>query len=764
MTTRSLDLVKSGGFNVIGKRPVRHDGVDKVTGRAAYGADIFLSGMLHAKVLRSPHAHATIVSVDTSKAEALSGVHAVITYKDLPEPSEGTTELNESGVQDTYYKAYNMLAREKALYDGHAIAAVAAIDPHIAEEAVRLIDIEYELHPPVMDCKQALAPDAVLLLPDIFTDTEGEIDGKPSNVTKHVIFEEGDLEGGFAEADVVVEAEYNTATVHQGYIETHNATARWHEDETLEVWCSSQGQFGIRQELSDLLRMPISKINVTPMELGGGFGGKTTVYLEILAALLSKKTDRPVKMTMTRAEVLRGTGPTPGTWEKVKIGTTNDGKITAVHVTLYFEAGGVPGSPLGAGAMTALGPYSLKNFRIDGYEVLVNKPHSHAYRAPGATQAEYAVESAVDEICEKLGMDPMEFRLLNASREGDLRVDGPPLLLVGNVECLENIKNSDHWQTPLKQPEEPHLKRGRGLASGFWMNGGGMSSAQGRVNPDGTVTLVEGSVDCGGTRTSVAMQMAEVLGIPIEDINPIVPDTDSVNYTGVTGGSRVTYATGYAAIEAAHEIVRQMVEGMADIWDVDPQGVEFEDGTFSTNGKTVSFKDAASLLDDEDIGILGTASVAPSRAGNAFTVQLADVEVDTETGKVQVLRYTGTQDAGVAIYPPYVEGQLQGGIVQGIGWALNEEYFYDDEGHLRNASLLDYRMPTALDLPMIETVITEVPNPGHPFGVRGVGEVSIASPPAVIANAIHDAVGVRMRDLPMSPPRVQKAISENGGA
>ena len=764
MTTRSLDLIKSGDFNVIGKRPVRHDGVDKVTGRAAYGADISLPGMLHAKVLRSPHAHATIVSIDTSRAEALSGVHAVITYKDLPEPSEGITELNESGVQATYYKAYNMLAREKALYDGHAIAAVAAIDPHIAEEAVRLIDIEYELHPPVMDCQQAIGPNAILVLPDIYTDTEGEVDDKPSNVTTHVIFEEGDLEKGFAGADVVVEAEYNTATVHQGYIETHNATARWHEDESLEIWCSSQGQFGIRQELSDLLQMPISKINVTPMEIGGGFGGKTTVYLEILAALLSRKTDRPVKMTMTRAEVLRGTGPTPGTWEKVKIGATNDGKITAAHVTLYFEAGGVPGSPLGPGAMTALGPYSLKNFRVDGYEVLVNKPHSHAYRAPGATMSEYAVETAVDEICEKIGMDPMEFRLLNASKEGDLRVDGPPLLLVGNIECLENIKNSDHWQTPLEQPKEPHLKRGRGLASGFWMNGGGKSSAQGRVNPDGTVTLVEGSVDIGGTRTSVAMQMAEVLRIPIEDIIPIVPDTDSVNFTGVTGGSRVTYATGYAAFEAAHEIVRQMADGVADIWEVDRQEVEFEDGKFSSNGKAATFKEAAELLDEEEIGILGTASVSPSRAGNTFTVQVADIEVDIETGKVQVLRYTGTQDAGIAIYPPYVEGQLQGGIVQGIGWALNEEYFYDGEGHLRNASLLDYRMPTSLDLPMIDAIITEVPNPGHPYGVRGVGEASIISPPAVIANAIYDAVGVRMRDLPMSPPRVQKAISENGGA
>ena len=377
--------------------------------------------------------------------------------------------------------------------------------------------------------------------------------------------------------------------------------------------------------------------------------------------------------------------------------------------------------------------------------------------------SEFAVETAVDEICETLDMDPLKFRLLNASKEGDLRVDGPPFTRVGNIECLENIENSDHWRTRLEQSKEPHLKRGRGIASGFWMNGGGMSSAQGRLNPDGTVTLLEGSVDIGGTRTSVAMQLAEVLGIPVEDVNPIVPDTDSIGYTGVTGGSRVTYATGYAAHEAAHDMIRQMIDGIAGYWDAQPSDVHFEDGQFSSDGKSLSFKKAAKILDDEDVGILGTASVAPSQPGSTFSVQVADVEVDTETGKVQILRYTGTQDAGIAIYPPYVEGQLQGGIVQGIGWALNEEYFYDQDGRLRNASLLDYRMPTALDLPMIETIITEVPNPGHPYGVRGVGEVSIIPPPAAISNAIHDAVGVRMRELPMSPPKVQKAIAANGG-
>ncbi len=762
MATESL-LVKTGDFKVLGKSPVRHDGVDKVTGRAAYGSDIWLPGQIYGKILRSPHAHANIRSIDTSAAENYPGVHAVITSADLPKAREGLTDIGEGGLQSTKFKSMNLLAMDKALYDGHAIAAVAASTPHAAEEAARLIKVDYEVLEPVMTAADVRAGKGPVILEEIQTMTEGQAGGEPSNVAEHRIYEEGDVAAGFAAADHIFENAYETATVHQGYIETHNATALWHEDGQLDVWCSSQGAFAIRNELEALLQLPVSKIKVVPMEIGGGFGGKTTSYLEVPAAVLSRRTGRPVKMAMDRDEVIRATGPTPGTWMRVKIGVTKAGEITAVEGEFWFEAGPYPGSPIHPGCVCAFAPYATENVRIDGYDVIVNKPHSHAYRAPGATMSEYAVETTVDEICEKLGFDPIEFRLLNASKEGDWRADGPPFPRVGNIECVEAIRDSAHWQSELGEPSGPGKARGRGMASGFWFNAGMTSSASGRVNADGTVTLIEGSTDIGGTRTSVAMQMAEALGISEQDIIPIVGHTDEVAFTAVTGGSRVTFATGFAAYEAAREVLLKMRIALSGVWDVDLEDVEAADGHFVGGGNNLSFAEAAALLGEHELEIVGNATVNPTQRGASFTTHAADVEVDLETGKVEVLRYTIAQDAGKAVYPPYVEGQMQGGVVQGIGWALNEGYWYDDEGRLRNNSLLDYRIPTALDLPMIETIIVEVPNPGHPYGVRGVGESSIVPPPATIANAIFAATGRRLKELPMSPPAVQAAIA-NGSA
>ncbi len=760
MAVMKSEPIKTGDFDVIGTSPVRHDGVDKVTGRANYGADIHLPGMTHGLVLRSPHAHANIRSIDTSKAEALAGVAAVITGADFPDPGEHMTKAGEGGAQSIINKSADILARGKAHYQGHPVAAVAAKDLPTAAAALALIEVDYEVLPTVMTVQEAIAEGAPIIMAELRTDADGtELEGE-TNISEHSVSEEGDLEAGFAEADVIIESEFHTSTVHQGFIEPMNGTAWWREDGTVDIWGSSQGHFGIRGEVSDLLLIPVSKVRVMAMEIGGGFGGKTTSYLEPLAAVLSRKAGRPVKMTMTREEVLKATGPTPGTWEKVKLGMRKDGKITAAHVTLYFEAGGFPGSVLGAGVITALSPYALENQRVDGYEVLVNKSHTGAYRAPGATMSEYAVETVVEEACEKLGLNSMEVRLMNASKEGDMRVDGMPFPKMGTVETTEAIQNSDHWNTPLKPAAEPHLKRGRGMASGYWMNGGMMSSAQAIVNEDGTVTLREGSMDIGGTRTSIAMQLAETLGIAIEDVHPVVPDTDSIAFTGITGGSRTTYATGYAAHLAAEEVLEKMVAGMAEVWDVGKEEVSYENSTFAAGEESATFKEAAVLLDDANILVTGNSSIAPNRPGPAIAVHAVDLEVDTETGKVEILRYTAAQDAGIAIYPPYVEGQIQGGVVQGIGWALNEEYWFDDDGQMRNSSLLDYRMPTAPDVPMIETIIVEVPNPGHPYGVRGVGEVPIVPPPAAIANAIHDAIGIRMRELPMSPARVVAALEK----
>ncbi len=749
-------------YKVIGTRPVRHDGVEKVTGEARYGSDINLPGQLHGKVLRSPHAHARVLRIDVSRAEALDGVHAVITSGDLPNPGDKLTGGGEAPGLPVKYKSANMLARDKVHYHGHAVAAVAATNAHVAGEALKLIDVEYEVLDPVLEVRSAMQPDAPIVIEDLRTaKADGSTGDAPSNVAAEMLYEKGDVAAGFAEADVVVDREFTFGVVHQGYIETHNASAHWLKDGHLHVWCSSQGAFTIRQELADLLEHPITKIHVYPMEIGGGFGGKTTVYLEPLAAVMSRHTGHPVKMSMDRAEVLMATGPTPGGYVRVKMGATNDGMITAGYANLAFDAGGFPGSVVGAGCRCVFAPYNMPNARVEGYDVVVNKPKTHAYRAPGATHAEFASEVVVDEICRQLDVDPVEFRLKNSAKEGDWQLDQPPYPRIGHVECVEAARDSAHWQTPLETA--PGKRRGRGIASGFWFNVGLTSSAQARLNSDGSVTLLEGSTDIGGTRTSVAMQFAETLGIDVADVNPIVADTDSVGQTDVTGGSRVTFATGLAAHNAANDMKDQIVEGLADLWDVAAESIAHVEGCFSANGNSATVREAAELLEGEGVFPIGASTVTPSREGGAFATHIADVEVDVETGKVEILRYTAVQDAGVAIYPPYVEGQMQGGVVQGIGWALNEEYVYDEEGRLRNASLLDYRMPTALDVPNIETIIVEVPNPGHPYGVRGVGEVPIVPPPAAVANAIFDATGVRLFDLPVSPARVQAALAAHHG-
>ena len=749
-------------YKVIGTTPIRHDGVEKVTGEALYGSDINLSGQFHGKVLRSPHAHARILSIDTSRAEALDGVHAVITGQDIPEPADKIISGGEGDGNLLKYKTENILARAKTHYHGHPVAAVAAINPHVAGQAVKLIDVTYEVLPAVLEVREAMAPDAPIIIEDLLTELDDQVISEtPSNIAEKMVYETGDVDQGFEESDLIVDREFSFGVVHQGYIETHNATAHWLKDGNIHVWCSSQGAFSIRSELANILDHPITKIHVTPMEIGGGFGGKTTSYLEPLAALLSRKSGRPVKMNMDRDEVLKSTGPTPGGYVRVKLGVTSAGIVKAGYAELAFDAGGFPGSVVGAGCKCVFAPYKMPNAKVVGYDVVVNKPKTHAYRAPGATHAEFASETVVDEICRELGLDPVEFRLQNSAKEGDWQLDEPPYARIGHIECVEAARDSDHWQTPLEQV--PGKLRGRGIASGFWFNVGLTSSAIARLNSDGSVTLLEGSTDIGGTRTSVAMQFAETLGISVDDVFPIVADTDSVGQTDVTGGSRVTFATGIAAHDAANYMKQQIIVGLADLWEISEDAITHRDGSFSTDEKSLTVREAALLLTDEEIFPVGRATVTPERVGGAFTTHIADVEVDDETGKVEILRYTAVQDAGVAIYPPYVEGQIQGGVVQGIGWALNEDYVYDDKGLLQNASLLDYRMPTTLDVPNIETIIVEVPNPGHPYGVRGVGEVPIVPPPAAVANAIHDATGLRLRDLPMSPARVQAALTSQNG-
>ena len=748
-------------YKVVGTRPIRHDGTDKVTGRAKYGGDFQMAGLLHGKVLRSPHAHARIRSIDASKALALPGVKAVVTSAELPRPSDKAIDLGEGEQVDLRFLSNNCLAADKVLYKGHAVAAVAATNPHMAEEALSLIDVDYEVLSPIVNVLEAMKEDAPLLHEDLTTTELGERTDRHSNIVSHFRHTLGDPEKGFAEADVIVEREYTTNSVHQGYIEPQNAAALWNPDGQLTIWCSTQGAFSARDATANVLGLPVSKIKVVPMEIGGGFGGKIPIYLEPVAALLSRKTGQPVKLIMSRAEVFESTGPTSGTYIKVKMGATREGKITASQAYLAYEAGAYPGSPVSMGAQCIFAPYNIENAQVDGYDVLVNKPKTAAYRAPGAPQAAFAAESVVDEICQKLGLDPLEFRLHNASKEGTRRIDGPVYPRIGNVECLEAARASEHYNTPLVGPN-----RGRGVASGFWFNIGMQSSCSIGVNADGTISLVEGSTDIGGTRAAIAMQAAEVLGIPAEDVHPSVGDTESVGYTFLTGGSRVTFASGWAAYECAQDIKGKMIQRAATIWDVPAGDVDLIDGIIqhkSDPDLKLTFKELAAQLNNTGGPISSQVSVDPRGVGGAFSTHIADVEVDPETGKVEILHYTVVQDAGKAVHPSYVEGQMQGGVVQSIGWALNEEYFFNKEGHMDNSSFLDYRMPTSLDIPMIDTVIVEVANPGHPFGVRGVGEVPIVPPLAAIANAIAHALGVRMRHLPMSPGAVLEVLWRKEG-
>ena len=745
-----MTTAQTKNYSAVGTRPVRHDGFDKVTGKAAYGADVNLPGMLHAKALRSPHAHAAIKSIDTSRAEAHPGVRAVITAADFPEyENKAVTGPAGGPPQNMLHVSSKIMARGKALFRGHPVAAVAADSAHEAEEALELIDVEYETLPAVVSVEDAMADGAPLLHPEF-----------ANNVASHSRIAIGDSDAGFADADLVIEREFRTKTVHQGYIEPHSATAWWTPQNRITVWCSSQGHFQIRDLTAAVVGVPFSSVKVVPMEIGGGFGGKTTIYLEPLAVALSKKAGAPVKITMNRIEVMEATGPTSGSYMKVKIGVTQDGKMTAAHADLRFEAGAFPGSPVGAAANCIFSPYDIPNISIDAYDVVDNKPKTTAYRAPGAPIGSFAAETIIDEICEKLGVDAIDFRILNGAKEGTRRAVGVVNPRIGAIETAQAAKDHDHYARPLEGKW-----RGRGVASGFWINGTGPACATANLNYDGTVNLTIGSMDIGGTRPAAAQQFAEVLGIPVESVNPQVGDTEAIGYTSMTGGSGAAFKTGWASYEAAQDVKRQMLARAAMLWETDADRVELEGGVFRHKADpelSMTFAELAARAAETGGPVVGSANMDPGGAGSAFATHIVDIEVDPETGKIEILRYTAAQDSGTSIHPDYVEGQIQGGVVQGIGWALNEEYYMNDEGRMMNTSLLDYRMPTALDLPMIDAVVVEVPNPNHPYGVRGVGEVPLVPPLAALSNAIYDATGVRMRELPMNPASVAKAIAEHG--
>jgi CO/xanthine dehydrogenase Mo-binding subunit len=744
-------------LKVVGQSPVRPDGVPKVTGIAQYGADFTLPGMLWGKILRSPHPHARIRSIDTSKAEKLEGVKAVMTSKDLPDQKFDYVGPERVAV-NFWHMTRNIMAREKVLYEGHAVAAVAATTQAIAEEALKLIEIDYEVLPHVIDVDEAMKPEAPLLFEDMITRGIDPPPTKPSNVTKRIEYKMGDIAAGFAAADEIVELSYKTAPVHQGYIEPHSTLARCDADGQAELWVSSQGHFVVRTFVCKLLGIKTGDLRVHAAEIGGAFGGKTVVYVEPVALTLSRKSGHPVKIMMTREEVFKGTGPTSGASMTIKIGATRDGKIVAADALMKYQAGAFPGSPVMNGLMCGFAPYDIANVRTIGFDVVCNRPKSVAYRAPGSPISAYAVESTMDALATKIGMDPLQFRLKNVAKPGTQLVYGAKHGHAGFAETLQALQKHPGYTKPLGK------NQGRGMAVGYWFNGGGESSATVHVNEDGTAVVATGSPDIGGSRASTAQMAAETLGIPYESVRPIIADTNSVGYTQATGGSRVTYATGRAVIDACRKIIAEMCARAAKIWKIDVADVIWEDGSARPAGARAGefpplpFKEIASKRTATGGPIVAASAINAEGQGPGFAAQFVDVEVDPETGYVKILRYVAAQDAGRAIHPKYVEGQIQGGVVQGIGWALNEEYIYNREGRMENPGFLDYRIPVTSDVPMIETIVVEVPNPNHPYGVKGVAEANIVPPMAAIANAITRAIGVRLTQLPMSPPKVLAAI------
>ena len=734
----------------IGKNTVRPDGAEKVTGRAQYSSDTSMPGMIWGHVLRSPHPHAKIISIDTKKAESLEGVKSVITSKDIVDfPLDTPVTL---GIQDMRWMCRNIMARDKVLFHGHPLAAVAATTEAIAEKACQLIEVQYEILPWAIDIEDAIKDDAPILHEHI------KFNNKPSNIAGTLEHKKGDIEEGFSKADIIIERDFKTEAVHQGYLETHSCLVSVAADGRATIWSSSQGQFMVRAMTSFLTGIPQSNIKAIPAEIGGGFGGKTIVYLEPLATVLSQKTGRPVKIVMSREDTMRATGPTSASISTVKIGATNDGKIVAAQGTFYLQAGAFPGSPIRGATACAFGPYDLPNAYTLGYDVVSNRSKVAAYRAPGAPIGSYGVECVIDEIAEAIKMCPLEIRKINAAKEGTKAVQGPIYPKMGYLETVQAAIDHPHYKAPLGK------NQGRGVASGFWFNAGGESSAQLNITEDGNVVVTTGHPDIGGSRASIANITAELLGINHNRVSVQIGDTASIGFSNLTGGSRVLFASAMVVTQSSQKVIKQLKERAGKIWGIETDAIEWENGEARPAGDNAGKFKPLSLAEIAD---KATATGGPIGAGvqlntegaeGGFATHICDVEVDVELGIVRVIRYTSIQDVGKAIHPDYVEGQLQGGCAQGIGWALSEEYIYNKNGHLDNTGFLDYRMPVCSDLPMLDTLIIEVPNPKHPQGVRGVGEVPLVPTLGAVSNAVYQALGKRSYSLPMSPPKVLKII------
>jgi CO/xanthine dehydrogenase Mo-binding subunit len=751
----------------------RPDGPDKVTGRVQYVADIKPRGLLHAKLLRSPHAHARIVGIDVSKARALPGVRAVLTAADIPELKRKAPT-----------RAHAVLAIDRAVFAGQPVAAVAADEPAIAEEALDLIDVRYEvlpaavdpLHsmrpgaPPVADAgteadtSEALAHSAVAMAKGEATPT------KAVNVSQTAHVKRGDVAKGFTESDVVLEHTYRVPMVHQGYLEPHAVLAEWDHSGNLTLWASTQGSFNTRSEVADVLGIDENRIKVIPVECGGGFGGKIRALCEPITALLARATGRPVRYVMTRREELEAGMPAPQVIIRLKTGVKRDGTLMALEAETVLESGAFSGTVLAVSAVFLGSLYRWPAFDIKGSEVLTHKPSVAAYRAPVAPQTIFAIDSQMEHLARALGVDAVEFRARHLSRPGDPMVNNQPWASNGAHEVLARAAAHPLWKerAAWKRGGNGHTLRGTGLALGGWLGGLQPTGATVKLNPDGTLSVLTGQVDIAGTNIALAQIAASAYGIDVEKVKITTGDTDVAPVTGLSAGSKTVYTVGVAVMQAAQDARRQTLEIAARELEAAVEDLELVDGRVIVRGMPdrgitlTQIGRKGNLYMSKVPPVLGSAHPAFSQQAPAFAAQIARIEVDPDTGELTLHDFAVVQDAGRAINPLGVEGQMQGGAVQSLGMALTEGLSYDEHGRLTNPSLLDYRKLTAADLPNIDTVIVEVPSPAGPFGARGVGEPPIVPAPAAIANAIQDATGVRITECPLTPERIALALVDRG--
>jgi CO/xanthine dehydrogenase Mo-binding subunit len=747
----------------------RPDGPEKVTGRVQYVADIQPKGLLHAKLLRSPHAHAKIVSIDVSAAKALPGVRAVLTARDIPHLKKKAPT-----------RAHAVLAIDRAVFMGQPVAAVAADELAIAEEALDLIKVEYQVLPAAIDPLKAMQPGAPPVA-DAGTEADtsealahsavaiakSEAPAKAVNISQQARLQRGDPAKGFAESDHVLEKTYRVPMVHQGYLEPHAVLAEWDRNGLLTLWASTQGSFNTRSEVSDVLGIPENQIRVIPVECGGGFGGKIRALCEPITAVLAQVTKRPVRYVMTRREELQAGMPAPQVIIKLKTGVKRDGTLMAIDAETVIDSGAYSGAVLAVSAVFLGSMYKWPSFDIRGFEVLTHKPSVAAYRAPVAPQTIFAIESHMEQIARDLGLDPVEFRRRHLSKPGDPMVNGQPWQSNGAHEVLSRIADHPHWKSRKEwvAAGKNGKRRGVGLALGGWLGGLQPTGATVRLNPDGSLAVLTGQVDIAGTNISLAQIAASAYGVDTDLVRITTGDTDTAPMTGLSAGSKTIYTVGAAVLQAAEDARRQTFEIAAAELEASVHDLELVDGKVTVRGMpdkgitlaTIGKK--GNLYMSKTPPVLGKANPAFSQQAPGFAAQLARLDVDPDTGEVTIHDFVIVQDVGKAINPLGVEGQMQGGAVQSLGIALTEGLMFDDSGRLTNPSLLDYRKLTAADLPNLETIIVEVPSPAGPFGARGVGEPPIVPAPAAIANAVNDAVGARITELPLSPERIALALA-----